>query len=436
MNHRKIFFQFVIPSIIAFALSGVYAIVDGYFVGNTIGDAGLSAINIAYPIVAVLQALGTGLGMGGAVHYSIQKAEGKENKAKEYIAASWWMLVLASIVATVLIYATSEKLLHLLGADGTILTYATEYIRVIALGAVLQILGTGLVPFMRNYGGSFWAMFAMIGGFVTNIALDFLFVWVYKMGMQGAAEATIIGQGVTVIIAIVYAIWNKKMYLRVKFKHLGTVCKAILRIGLAPFGLALTPNISLVLINRFSASYGGQKAIATYACISYVICIIYLILQGVGDGSQPLMSRYYGEKNTDALKTVQKMAYIFAIILAVIGGVIMYVSRTSIGRLFGASAEVSHEIAKIVPIFLVSLPFVAITRIATAGFYATEKSLLSYILTFLEPLLMLIFMLILPVVFGGQIMIWWSTVLARMVAALLALILIKLQHKKESLTIM
>ena len=96
---------------------------------------------------------------------------------------------------------------------------------------------------------------------------------------------------------------------------------------------------------------------------------------------------------------------------------------------FSASYEVGIEISKIVPIFLVSLPFVAITRIATAGFYATEKSGSSYILTFIEPVLMLIFMLVLPPLFGGQIMIWWSTVLARIFSAILALILIKYNAK-------
>lgn len=142
------------------------------------------------------------------------------------------------------------------------------------------------------------------------------------------------------------------------------------------------------------------------------------------------MSRFYGEKDGQSLKIIQKMAYIFAVILAVFGGIVMFISRTSIGILFGTSAEVSSEISKIVPIFLVSLPFVAVTRIATASFYATEKSTLSYILTFIEPLLMLLFMLILPPLFGGQIMIWWSTVLARIFAAILAMILTKIHHSR------
>lgn len=430
MNHRAVFLKYVIPSIIAFALSGIYAIVDGYFVGNTIGDAGLSAINIAYPIVAVLQALGTGIGIGGAVYYSISTAEKKEVRAKEFIAASWWLLILASAITTAVTYFFSSGILKLLGADGKILLFATDYIKIITLGATLQILGTGLIPFMRNYGSTFWSMFAMLGGFVTNIVLDFVFVWVFEWGMKGAAAATIIGQGVTVAIAIIYILLKKKFFVYIPLNHLKEICSAIFRVGLAPFELALTPNISLVLINRFSEFYGGEKAIATYACVSYTICIIYLILQGVGDGSQPLMSRFYGEKDGQSLKIIQKMAYVFAVILAVLGGIVMFISRTRIGILFGASAEVSSEISKIVPIFLVSLPFVAVTRIATASFYATEKSTLSYILTFIEPVLMLLFMLILPPLFGGQIMIWWSTVFARIFAAILAMILTKIQHNR------
>ena len=308
MNHKSEFFKYVLPSIIAFAMSGIYAIVDGYFVGNTIGDAGLSAINIAYPIVAVLQALGTGIGMGGAVYYSINMAEKKQKRARDFIATSRWLLILISIVVTVIIHFEASDMLSLLGAEGVILDNATDYIKVIALGAILQVLGTGLIPFMRNYGGSFWSMFAMMGGFVTNIILDFIMVWIYGWGMKGAAAATIISQGVTVAIAIIYELCMKKFYVKVSLSEAKKICGPIFKVGLAPFGLALTPNISLVFINRFSASYGGEKAIATYACVSYIICIIYLILQGVGDGSQPLMSRYYGENDKASLKGIQFLA--------------------------------------------------------------------------------------------------------------------------------
>ncbi len=154
---------------------------------------------------------------------------------------------------------------------------------------------------------------------------------------------------------------------------------------------------------------------------------------GGGDGSQPLISKYYGGRDFNKMRNVRKLAYGFSMLLSVISCIIMYLIRGNLGILFGASNEVNIEIAKIIPVFLVSVPFVAINRITTASFYAAEKSTFSYILTFIEPLLMLLLMLILPPLFGGQIMIWWSTVFARILSGVLALILKQNADKQEIL---
>ena len=419
----KLFFKYVFPSILSFALSGVYAIVDGFFVGNSLGDVGLSAVNIAYPIVAFIQAVGTGIGMGGAIYYSINKAEKKEKEARMFTAGANWLMIAFSVILTVGVLCWYNPLLRLLGASGKMLSLAEEYIVVVTFGTILQVFGTGLVPLIRNLGGSFYAMIAMMAGFISNIILDYLFVWVWEQGVAGAAIATVIGQGVTMLIALVYIIQKKQLTLKIPFSKMGRVVMSVLKIGIAPFGLAMSPNISLIIINRFSASYGGESAIAVYACIAYMICIIYLIFQGVGDGSQPLISRCYGEGDFARLKNIRRLAYAFAMLLAVIGCVVMYLTRGSLGLLFGTSNDVNVEVAKIIPIFLISVPFVAVTRVTTASFYASEKSALSYLLTFIEPVLMLLLMLLLPPLFGGQVMIWWSTVIARILSAILALLL-------------
>lgn len=423
MHHRRTFFKYVIPSIIAFALSGVYAIIDGFFVGNTIGDMGLSAINMAYPVVALIQAVGTGIGMGAAVYYAIHLASGDKETAENFAGMAWWLLILSSIILSFILYFFAMPLLKTLGMQKELLRYGMDYIQIIALGALLQVLGTGLIPLMRNYGGSFMAMIAMVSGFITNIALDYLFVWQMGYGIKGAALATIIGQGVTVFIAITNSLYKHCFYIKTSLSRAPYLIKSICKVGLAPFGLALTPNISLVIVNKFSMLYGGEIAIATYACIEYIICIIYLVLQGVGDGIQPLLSRYYGKKNTTVLQSTRKMAYGFALLLAFIGCIFMYLGRWHIGQLFGASYQVNIQTGKAMPIFLLSIPFVAITRVATASFYATEKHVLSYILTFVEPVFMFVLMLILPLLYPEQIMIWWSTTLARMASALLAIVL-------------
>ncbi|MEI3526160.1 MAG: MATE family efflux transporter [Eubacteriales bacterium] len=163
-------------------------------------------------------------------------------------------------------------------------------------------------------------------------------------------------------------------------------------------------------------------AIATYACISYIICIVYLLLQGVGDGSQPLMSQFCGAGEEKSLKQTKTLAYEFSMVLAVISAILIYLLRGKIGLLFGSSAEVNAGVIKVMPIFLVAVPFDAITS-STAAFYATEKSVLSYVLTFIEPIIMLVLMLMLPPVFGGQIMIWWSAVFAKVITASVSIVL-------------
>ncbi len=421
MTQKRGFFSYVIPSILAFALSGVYAIVDGFFIGHSVGDVGLSAINIAYPITAFIQAMGTGIGMGGAVHYSIADAAGKKEQAKSYLAGTMWLLLISGFLVTVLLQFVTSPLLLAMGAEAETYTLGQEYLLVISLGSILQVYGTGLTPVLRNCGSANAAMLSMILGFGTNILLDYLFIWKWGWGMFGAALATVIGQGATLLGEIAFLYRKKQIYWKFSLKNAGRIFGKIVKIGIAPFGLALTPNFSLILINRFSADYGGYEAIAVYACISYVICVAYLIMQGVGDGSQPLISRYYGENRMREAVRIRRMAFAFSLVLSVIFMAILYLVRWKIGGLLGASDLVSREVGRVFPIFLLAIPFVAICRITTASFYATEKSLLSYILTYMEPVAMLVFLLFLPRCFGGQEMVWWSSSLAQILTSLLAM---------------
>ena len=176
MNRNKEFFKYVIPTIISFTLTGIYSIVDGFFVGNSIGDIGLSSINIAYPISALIQALGIGIGMGGSVRYSIEKAENNNEKAKAFIGGTMQLLAIVSLLCTILLYVFSEPLLRLLGAEGEVLTQGKTYIDVIVLGSFLQIFSTAFIPLIRNLGGAYFSTITMILGFTSNIVFDYIFI--------------------------------------------------------------------------------------------------------------------------------------------------------------------------------------------------------------------------------------------------------------------
>lgn len=416
MGRFKPFAACVFPAVFAFALSGIYAIVDGFFVGRSIGDTGLSAINIAYPVTALIQAAGTGTGMGGAVMYSVRLAEKRDSEAENFMKGVFFYLALTGILLTVILFPLTDPLLSLMGADGELMKPGREYLSVIVLGSVFQVFGTGVVPLIRNQGKSVQAMYCMIGGFVTNIFLDYLFVWVLRLGMAGAAWASVAGQAVTMAGGLL-CMKGQKIPVEIPRQAL-SVFFSIWRIGLAPFGITMCPMISLLLMNRASLQYGGSEGVACYACIAYVITIMYLILQGVGDGSQPLMSRFYGENNKKEVRITRTMAYAAAAVMGVALAVLLYWTRNGIGVLFGASETVSLAVGTDLYIFLAAVPFLAFLRVTTAGFYATEQTRFSYMIVYGEPIFLALLLPVLPA-FMGLKGVWWSQTGAQILTALM-----------------
>lgn len=416
---NKQYFSHVIPAVLAFAFSGVYVIVDGLFVGNRVGDIGLATINIAYPAVSLMQAAGTGIGLGGAIQYSIRAAEGKKEEQEQYFSGTLILLFLSGILIMLCALFWLRPLLTLLGAAGQVLNMGEAYLKVILLGTLFQVFGTGLLPMIRNMGGSVFAMLIMIAGFCTNIVLDFLFVWVLPYGIAGAAAATVTGQGVTVAGCLFFFLRKKARFSLPPANCLKKVFAVILKVAVSPFGLTFSPTITLIFMNKFTMAYGGESAVAAYACISYVITIIYLLLQGVGDGSQPLLSRYYGERAQDMVRSTCRLAYWTAGIMAAVCMAGLYALRTQIPVLFGASEEVSRMVAEVLPLFLAGFVCLAYVRVTTSYMYATEKNVRAYILVYAEPVFLLLFLFLLPP-FLKLDGIWYAVLASQLATALTA----------------
>ena len=183
---------------------------------------------------------------------------------------------------------------------------------------------------------------------------------------------------------------------------------SVSKVAVAPFGLTISPTLTIILMNRFLLLYGNEQDVAAYSCISYVVCIAYLLLQGVGDGSQPLISKHYGETNINSAKAVRRLAYETAFAITVVCMVALFLMRNSVGLLFGASPNASQEVAVYLPLFLAAMLFVSYVRVTTSYFYATEKTGLSYALVFAEPGFQLVLFLLLPL--GLDLLGVWLTV--------------------------
>ncbi len=429
MKLNKSFLAFVVPSVLGFALSGIYTIVDGFFIGQCLGDNGLAAVTLGFPVSSFIQSVGTGLGLAGAIQFAIFKAQEKKKEEQECFTGASLLMVLVSITLTVLLYFATEPLIRLLGASGEIYTMTVEYVHVIVYGTIFQLMATGLVPFIRNMGGATFAMVSMILGFVVNIILDYLFVWVFPWGMRGGAAATVIGQAVTMLCAVVYFV-NKRY--KLKLSAMGKMFKLwanIFKVSLSPFGMSFSQQLTLLIMNSFLITYGDSQAVAIYGCIDYILSIIYFLIQGVGDGSQPLISECYGKSDFNGVRSMRRKAYSFAEAITAVCLILVFLFRNKIGILFGASTESNIGVAYYLPCFLATLLFLCFSRITTTYFYASEKTIFSYVLVYGESAFTLLMLCILPH-FSGLTGVWLSMPLAQLIIFVIAFVL-KIVADKE-----
>lgn len=329
--------QDCIPTVFSLLMSGLYGVMDGLFVGRAVGDAGLAAINIAWPIAAVITAVGIGIGSGGSVLYSNSNGKGEQERGELVYHQTITLLFAAAMVLLIVLGFTYPAILSALGAKGDVYQKAVEYIKIIIFGAVFQVMGTGFIPMLRNRNLAFQAMVSMAAGMGVNGVLNYLLLFVVKIGIRGAAVGTIAAQFVVLVISSYLIYGRQKVHLKVVWQH--KMIGEILKIGISAFGLSLAPSIVLLFTNLQCLKYGGDAAVACYAVISYIVFPVQSMLMGIGDGTQPLMSFYSGAKKMEELRFVKKIASIAVVGMGAVFFVIVILVSKYIPDVFGMQMD-------------------------------------------------------------------------------------------------
>ena len=401
---EKQFLKYVVPSMFTMLLSGFYTIVDGFFIGRAIGDVGLAAINIAWPITAVLLAMGTGIGTGGSVIMSTRRGEGDYPSACKAKGNTIVLLIMASALLTVFFLFLHEPILRVLGAEGAVHTAASEYVMIIIAVSTLQIFGTGLTPLLRNSRKTIAAMVIMVTGLLTNILLDWYFIMPLQMGMAGAALATITAQGIVAVLSVIVLVREKDRRLHFKPQHFKLekkLCGKILRTGISPFGLSLSPSIILIFNNWQCLAYGGEAAVAAYAVASYIVESVMLFLSGIGEGLQPLISYLKGAREYQQMKAVKNKGLRVALIISCTLSVILFLVRGAVPAAFGTSPEASALMVNALLWSVFAFPLIAVAKLFSSYFYAVGEDRLALFMIYADPCFFTPVLLItLPLIFA------------------------------------
>lgn len=400
MNHSKqlgedkvstLLIRFSVPAIIGMMVNALYNVVDRIFVGQGVGKNAIAGITIGFPIMIVIMAFGMLIGIGATSLISIRLGEHNKAEAEHIVGNGFTLLVGTSIILTVLGLIFLKPLLMTFGASQNVLPYAQAYLQIILFGAVFQGIGFGMNNFIRAEGNPRMAMATMLIGAIINTILDPIFIYGLKMGIEGAAWATIISLAASAAWVLYYFL-NGQSSLKLRWANLKldlTLTGKIMAIGSAPFFMQLAASGIMLVFNLLLVKYGGDIAISAMGIVNSVAMLILMPIFGINQGAQPIIGYNYGAKQFDRVKKTLKLAIIAATAVTVLGFGIVQIFPKAIIQMFNRDPELVELGASALRIFLIFLPIIGFQIVGANYFQATGKPLQATILSLSRQVLIL-----------------------------------------------
>ena len=302
----KLLFKLALPAIVAQIINVLYNMVDRMYIGHIegIGDIALTGVGVTMPIIMAVSAFAALVSMGSAPRASIMMGRKKNDEAENILGNSFVLLIVIAIITTALILIFGWDLLLFFGASENTVQYGWSYLQIYACGTIFVQLTLGINAFISAQGFSTEAMKTILIGAILNIILDPIFMFPLNMGVQGAALATILSQAVSCVWVILF-LCGKKTSLKLKKKYMTlrpSVFLPCIALGLSPFIMQFTESVITVCFNTSLLKYGGDIAVGAMTILSSVMQFSMLPLQGMTQGSQPIVSYNYGAGNLDRVK--------------------------------------------------------------------------------------------------------------------------------------
>lgn len=317
----RLVLRLAIPTMIAQFVNILYSIIDRMYIGNIpkIGDLALAGVGICGPIVTLLSSFGTLVGLGGSILMAMRQGEGNEKRARQLMSNSFFMLIGFAAVLTISFLLLKEKLLMWFGASEVTFEYANTYMTIYTAGTFFALMSIGLNYFITCQGFAMIGMATVLTGAITNIILDPVFIFVFDMGVAGAAVATVIAQMASCMFAIVF-LSRKKVPIGICFgNYSGKTMLKIIAVGFSPFMILATDSVIILVTNAVLQKYGGAAQgdllISGATIVQSYMMLITGPLLGISGGTQAILSYNFGARQIQRVKKAEwhilKMGIIF-----------------------------------------------------------------------------------------------------------------------------
>lgn len=405
----SLLFKLALPAITAQIINALYNIVDRIYIGHIpeIGSKALTGVGVTFPIIMLIAAFSSLIGMGGGPRASIKMGEGDNDGAEKIMSNCFVSLIGISIVLTAVFLLFQRPLLLMFGASGDTLPYAMDYMTIYVSGTIFVQMALGLNSFITTQGFAKTSMMTVVIGAVLNIVLDPIFIFVFGMGVQGAAFATILSQAVSSIWVLRF-LFGKRTILRIRKKYLKLEAKVILPVlalGLSPFIMQGTESAVNIVLNSSLQRYGGDLAVGAMTICSSVMQVAFMPLMGLAQGAQPIASFNFGAKKNDRVKKVFHLLFNCCLFFSTAFWIALMLFPHVFVRLFTPESELAEFTSWALRIYMAAGFMLGIQSSCQQTFVSIGQAKTSLFLALLRKVILLIpLILILPQFFVNPVL--------------------------------
>ena len=373
-----------------------YILADTFFVSKGLGTNGLTALNLAIPIYSFIHGSGLMIGMGGGTKYSIFKSQNHHSSANQIFTHSVALAGVFALVFVLIGLFCSKSIITLFGGEGEVFEMAVTYLRVILLFAPAFLLNNVLLCFVRNDGAPQLSMAAMIGGSLSNVILDYIFIFPCQMGIFGAVFATGLAPIISMMILSPHFLRKQNQFHFTKCRMRISSCLSILSSGVPSLVTEVSSGIVMIVFNAMILHLAGNVGVAAYGVIANLSLVVIAIYTGIAQGIQPLMSRYYGMNRFDFIHKVLRYALITMIMVSVLIYSIVFFGAEQVTQIFNSehNAILQTIATNGLQLYFIACPFAGFNIIISMYLTSTENPLPAHIISILRG-----FVIIIPMAF-------------------------------------
>ena len=410
MKVGKLILEFSIPAVIGMLVNTLYNIIDRVFIGHIegIGTLAMAGVGITMPLMFIILAFGMLIGIGTATRISIKLGQHDKEGAEKHLGNAVTLIIITSILLTIFGLLFANPLLKMFGASENIIGYGEQFIQVIFIGCIFNLISFSLNHSIRSDGSPKIAMASMLISAIINIILDPIFIFGLNLGVRGGALGTVVAQIIS-SIWILYYFTKGSSTLKIRRKNLKldkSVVLSIFAIGISPFTMQIAQSAVQVVSNNSLQAYGGDIAVSGMTIVNSVAMIFLMPIFGLNQGLQPIIGYNFGAKKHDRVKQTVKYGIMTATVIVAIGFVVVQGFAEKLVIIFNSDSSLIDVTSHGMRIFLIMLPLIGGQIIVTNYFQSIGKVKISMFLSLLRQVIILIPCLLIIPMFMGLDGVW------------------------------